>query len=99
MGNDSMQNALDRLKSEVEYPEPWIPEPGETLIGAAIRWETVTIEREGEESRTCDVSLCAAPTEPIGASGLGTRCCEGSSSAKSNRAISSRFTTTAGARK
>jgi hypothetical protein len=55
MTTKSMHDALDRLKGAVEHPPAWLPEPGETITGVATGWETVTIERDGEESRTCDV--------------------------------------------
>jgi hypothetical protein len=61
MNSTSMHDALDRLKGEVEYPEAWIPEPGGTLAGEVLRWESVTIERDGEGPRTCDVLTLRTP--------------------------------------
>jgi hypothetical protein len=51
----SVGDTFDRLKSEVEYPEAWKPEEGESLVGVAVRWEEVTLDRDGDEPRTCDV--------------------------------------------
>jgi hypothetical protein len=51
----SVRDTFDRLKSEVEYPEAWKPEEGESLVGVAVRWEEVTLDRDGLERRTCDV--------------------------------------------
>lgn len=43
MGNVSVSDAeYDRLRSLVEFPEAWMPNPGDTLVGEAVRWETVT---------------------------------------------------------
>ena len=56
----SVEDAYDRLTSQVECPEAWIPEEGETLVGVAVRWEEVTVERDGEE-RTCDVLTLRTP--------------------------------------
>jgi hypothetical protein len=42
------------LAAKVEYPEAWKPSEGDTLVGEAIGWETVAIDREGEE-RACEV--------------------------------------------
>jgi hypothetical protein len=39
-----------RLAAQVEYPEAWIPEKGETLTGQAVRWETVD-----RNERECEV--------------------------------------------
>jgi len=46
------QDRFARLTAKVEYPEAWKPEPGDTIVGEAVRWETVT-PREGE--RSCEV--------------------------------------------
>jgi hypothetical protein len=48
------EDRFARLQAEVEYPEAWKPEPGETLVGLAVRWEEVTLDRDGDE-RTCHV--------------------------------------------
>lgn len=46
---------LDELRASVEYPAAWKPHEGETLVGVAVRWEQVTIERKGEEPKPCSV--------------------------------------------
>jgi hypothetical protein len=51
----AQDSRFERLKNQVEYPEAWKPEQGDTLVGEALKWETVTIERDGEENRACDV--------------------------------------------
>jgi len=42
------------LAAKVEYPEAWKPKERDTLVGEAIGWETVTIDKDGEE-RACEV--------------------------------------------
>ena len=42
------------LAAKVEYPEAWKPNEGDTLVGEAVGWETVTIDKDGEE-RACEV--------------------------------------------
>jgi hypothetical protein len=42
------------LAAKVEYPEAWKPKEGDILVGEAIGWETVAIDRDGEE-RACEV--------------------------------------------
>jgi hypothetical protein len=44
-------NTAERLRAQVEYPEAWMPEPGQTLIGEALAWETV----ERDEQPSCEV--------------------------------------------
>jgi hypothetical protein len=47
-------DAYDRPASQVEHPEAWLPEPGATLVGDAVRWDEVSFERDSEK-RACDV--------------------------------------------
>jgi hypothetical protein len=51
----TVRDNLDRLRREVEYPEAWKPEEGESIAGVAVRWEEVTLDRDGDGPRTCDV--------------------------------------------
>jgi hypothetical protein len=41
---DKLANRLARLKGQVEYPESWIPEPGATLVGEVVKWDTGTTD-------------------------------------------------------
>jgi hypothetical protein len=58
--DDQYESRYERLASQVEKPEAWIPEPGDTLVGEAVQWDAVTIERDGSE-RTCDVLTVRDP--------------------------------------
>jgi len=49
-----------RLQGQVEYPEAWKPEPSETLVGEAVGWETVTLDRDGVD-RACEVLTVRTP--------------------------------------
>jgi hypothetical protein len=49
------QSRFERLKSKVEYPEAWKPEEGDTLVGEAIGWETVSVSRDDGTERACEV--------------------------------------------
>jgi hypothetical protein len=50
----SSDDRYTSLAAKVEYPEAWKPDEGDTLVGEAIGWETVTIDKDGEE-RACAV--------------------------------------------
>lgn len=50
----TIDDRYDRLRKSVEFPEPWIPEKGDTLLGRVLGWETVTVKKEGKES-VCEV--------------------------------------------
>ena len=49
----TVNDRYDKLKKSVEYPEAWKPEKGDTLVGRALDWETVT--PKPDEDRTCEV--------------------------------------------
>jgi hypothetical protein len=49
----TVDDRYDKLKKSVEYPEHWKPEKGDTLVGRALDWETVT--PKPDEDRTCEV--------------------------------------------
>ena len=51
----TQDNPYDRLTKAVEYPEAWTPEPGDTLVGEALGWETVTVKRDDGTERPCEV--------------------------------------------
>jgi hypothetical protein len=55
MPEQPTRSTLDELRASVEHPVAWKPQPGETLAGEAVRWEAVTIERQGEEPKPCSV--------------------------------------------
>ncbi len=46
-----------RLAAQVEHPEPWRPEPGDTLVGEIVRWELVEPNELNNLSRECDVCV------------------------------------------
>jgi hypothetical protein len=49
-------NTYDGLRAQVEYPESWRPEPGDTIVGEAVAWSDYhkTDETSGEE-KTCKI--------------------------------------------
>jgi hypothetical protein len=55
-------NMTERLRAQVEYPEAWMPERGETLIGEAVAWETV--EREDQPAGTLAALQAGERTPP-----------------------------------
>ena len=46
-----------RLAAQVEHPEPWRPEPGDTLVGEIVRWELVELNELNNLSLECDVCV------------------------------------------
>ena len=50
-----MSDPYDALLHRVRYPESWKPQPGDTLVGEVVGWETVTLRKAGEEPRDVDV--------------------------------------------
>ena len=52
--------AYEKLQASVEYPDAWTPEPGDTLVGEALRWETVTVKRD-DGDRPCEVLTLRDP--------------------------------------
>ncbi len=58
---NSNKAAYEKLQAAVEYPEAWTPEPGDTLVGEALRWETVTVKRDDGDERPCEVLTVRDP--------------------------------------
>jgi hypothetical protein len=55
LNDPTYESRFEKLAAEVEYPEAWMPEPGDTLVGEARRWETVTVKRDDGTERPCEV--------------------------------------------
>jgi hypothetical protein len=55
LDDPTYESRLEKLAAEVEYPEAWMPEPGDTLVGETLRWETVTVKRDDGAERPCEV--------------------------------------------
>jgi hypothetical protein len=56
MTND-MRTRYERLAAQVERPESWRPEPGDTLVGAVVRWELAQPIERNNFSRACDICV------------------------------------------
>ncbi len=52
----SNNSEMKKLLAKVEYPESWKPEKiGESIVGEALRWETVPVKVDDGTERACEV--------------------------------------------
>jgi hypothetical protein len=54
---ESNEERYARLASQVERPEAWKPEPGDTLVGEVVRWELAEPSGLNDLTRPCDVCV------------------------------------------
>jgi hypothetical protein len=47
--NSNSEDRYSRLAAQVEYPEAWKPEEGDTIVGEVVGWEEVTLT--GDDGR------------------------------------------------
>jgi len=57
-----LQDRADALRSAVEFPEAWKPEPGETLVGEALGW---ACHVQTERSTFSDVRTVSTSHSPL----------------------------------
>jgi hypothetical protein len=49
------EDRYTRLASQVEYPEAWKPDEGDTIVGEVVNWEEVTLTGDDDKERSCQV--------------------------------------------
>jgi hypothetical protein len=56
----SIDGRLERLRAQVEVPEAWTPEKGDTLLGRVTGWKRVTVTKNNQE-HPCEVVTVVTP--------------------------------------
>lgn len=65
--------SLDRLRTQVEYPESWRPEPGDTLVGTAVAWSTFEkTDPATQETKECQILAGPRAASMPGLVGVGS---------------------------